>query len=69
MGGATFSHWLGEKEACLVGSGIAHVGTAMFPQTKKPRTAILPPFWRGVQGEEEEEVEAMVGGWRKMAAV
>ena len=69
VGGATFSHWSGEKEACPVGSGIAHVGTAMFPQPKKPRTAILPPFWRGVQGEEEEEVEAMVGGWRKMAAV
>ena len=69
MGGATLAHWPGEKEACIsLDPDICTRGSA-FPSTKGlegDSAALLGDD--GVR-EEEEEDEAMVCGWRKMAAV
>ena len=71
VGGATFSHWSGEKEACLSSDpGIAHVGRPCSLKLKGLESDSATLLRVVLQQEEEEvEVEAMVGGWRKMAAV
>ena len=69
MGGATLAHWSGEKGACIFPDpDIAHAGRPFSLKLKgleSDSAALL-----GVElQQEEEEVKAMVGGWRKMAAV
>ena len=65
------SHWSGEKEACLsLDPGIAHAGQPCLLKPKGLESDSAALFSVVLQQEEEEvEVEAMVGGWRKMAAV
>ena len=70
MGGATLAHWSGEKEACISPDpDIRTRGTAIFPKTKGLKSDSAALLGVVLQQEEEEEVEAMVGGWRKIAAV
>ena len=70
VGGATLAHWSGEKGACISPDpDIRTRGTAIFPKTKGLGGRSRRPFGVVLQQEEEEGVEAMVGGWRKMAAV
>ena len=70
MGGATLAHWSGEKEACISPDpDIRTRGSAIFPETKGLESDSAAPLGVVLQQEEEEEVEAMVGGCRKMAAV
>ena len=70
MGGATFAHWSGEKEACLsLDPGITHAGQPCLLKPKGLDGNSAAPFGVVLQQEEEEEVEAMVGGCSKMAAV
>ena len=70
MGGATLAHWSGEKEACIsLDPDICTRGSAIFPSTKSLEGDSAAPLGVVLQQEEEEEVEAMVGGCRKMAAV
>ena len=44
-------------------------GSAIFPFTKSLEGDSAAPLGVVLQQEEKEEVEAMVCGWRKMAAV
>ena len=71
LGGATLAHWSGEKEACISpDADICTRGSAIFPFTWKGLEGdSAVPLGGVLQQEEEEEVEAMVGGCRKMAAV
>ena len=70
VGGATLAHWLGEMEACIsLDPDIRTRGSAIFPFTKSSEGDSAAPLGVVLQQEEEEEVEAMVGGCRKMAAV
>ena len=71
VGGATLAHWLGEKEACISPDPDIYIrGSAIFPFTRKGLEGdSAAPLGVVLQQEEEEEVEAMVGGCRKMAAV
>ena len=70
VGGATLAHWSGEKEACIsLDPDIRTRGSAIFPFTKSSEGDSAAPLGVVLQQEEEEEVEAMVGGCRKMAAV
>ena len=70
-GGATLAHWSGEKEACISPDpDIRTHGTAIFPKTKSLGWRFRRSSGRGVAaGGRRGGVEAMVGGWRKMAAV
>ena len=70
VGGATLAHWSGEKEVCIsLDPDICTRGSAIFPFTKSLEGDSAAPLGVVLQQEEEEEVEAMVCGWRKMAAV
>jgi len=70
VGGATLAHWSGEKGGVYFsGSGHCTRGSAIFTKTKRLGRQFRRPFGVALQQEEEEEVEAMVGGCSKMAAV
>ena len=69
MGGATLAHRSGEKEACLsLDPDICTRGSA-FPSTKGLEGDSAAFLGDDGREEEEEDGEAMVCGWRKMAAV
>ena len=62
MGGATLAHWSGEKEACISPDpDIAHAGRPFFLSPKSLEGDSAAPLGVVLQ-QEEEEVEAMVGG-------
>ena len=69
--GATLAHWSGEKEACISPDpDIRTRGTVIFPKTKSLGWRFRRSSGRGAAaGGRRGGVEAMVGGWRKMAAV